>query len=155
MGKYSDDLEKRLRGPGFEAAKNKLLADLSDLASKSGAEKSTEVTKGFDGQGRKNIYQCQTCLGLICTVDRDKGVTPFMIDCKSTPDCKGPMQSSFYMTHPQVKPTFEWYRPTADELVEIGNAITGPYATQRFAATVEHVQKGGLVLRPIKREAAQ
>jgi hypothetical protein len=154
MGKYSDDLEKRLRGPGFEAAKNKLISDFAKQASERGSEKAAEVSKGFDGKGKKNIYQCQTCLGLICTVDRDKGVTPFMIDCKSTPGCKGPMQSSFYMTHPMLVPTFEWFRPSGEELAATCASLTGPYAEQRTAAYVDHVNRGGLILRPIMREVA-
>jgi len=148
MGKYSDDLKKRLQGPGFEAAKRNLLADIQ-----SGTVRMAEPGKSFDGQERKNIYQCQTCLGLICTVDRDKGVTPFMIDCKVTADCKGPMQSSFYMAHPMVVPTFEWFRPTEDELAALCAAIPdGPRAELRKAAYVDHVNRGGLILRPIKRE---
>lgn len=150
LGKYSDDVVKRLQGPGLEAAKNKLIADLNSGAIK--RELAAEAGKRPDGRERKNIYQCQTCLGLICTVDRDKGVTPFMIDCKVTADCKGPMQSSFYMVHPMVVPTFEWFRPTSEELADICESLDGPRAALRKAAYVDHVNRGGLILRPIKRE---
>lgn len=139
MGGYSDDLEKRLR------------SDAAAFATKRGAQLSTgPAGPGF--QDRKNIYQCQTCLGLICTVDRDQGVTPFMIDCKATADCRGPMQSSFYMAHSLLTATFEWFRPSADELAELCANLTGPRVEERAAAYVDHVRRGGLVLRPIKRE---
>lgn len=135
MGGYSKDLEKRLRGPSFEAAKNKLLSDFKAME----IERREKLEKLGGDRPRKNIYQCKQCLGLVCTVDRDAGVTPFMIDCRATPDCTGMMTSSFYVAHPMLIATFEWYRPGAGD-----PAMAKP-------AVREHVNHGGLLLRPIAR----
>jgi hypothetical protein len=96
--------------------------------------------KDIIGEGTKlNIYQCQVCRGMICTVDRDEGVTPFGIDCKAKSGCAGPMLSSFYRVWPRTIPTWEWYRPASTEGMK--------------PAVKEHVSKGGLLLRPIQTPA--
>jgi hypothetical protein len=70
------------------------------------------------------------------TVDVVEGVTPFMIQCQATEDCKGIMQSSRYRVFDQsMRPDLEWYRPTKEELM------------QHNANTREHVAKGGLIYR--------
>lgn len=86
---------------------------------------------------RLNVYQCQSCLHIICTVDRDDGVTPFMIECRAPQPCGGMMESSFYRVFPGLKPTFEWYRPDDAE------------RTTLAPGAKDHVEKGGLLIRPI------
>lgn len=94
--------------------------------------------------GRKNIYACKDCGSHIVTVDKDQGVTPFMIRCVAT-HCeapngrKGMMQSSMYRVFDPdniIRPSYEWYRPGLAQILSIGEA--------------EHVKRGGLLLRPIK-----
>lgn len=63
---------------------------------------------------RLNRYVCQVCGRSIITIDRDEGVTPFMLNCRATPDCKGDMHSSFY-EGVTGQPTHEWRKPTAEE----------------------------------------
>lgn len=88
--------------------------------------------EGFSG--KLNIYTCEKCRGHIVTRDIDEGVTPFMTDCYATPDCKGPMKSSFYRVFDQsMRESHQWYRPTS-------TANMNPY-------TRDHVEKGGLILR--------
>ena len=87
-------------------------------------------------QSKKNIYVCQKCSEHIVTVDRDNGVTPFMIRCEATSGCDGFMKSSMYRVFDQeMKASHEWYLPTAAE-------IAGLSDWER-----EHVRNGGLLLR--------
>lgn len=95
-----------------------------------------EVPTSF--QGMKNIYTCEVCHEHVVTVDRDGSVTPFLIGCQVTHGCAGKMKSSLYRVFDQsMKATFEWYRPSALEVLE-------PWEAQ-------HVAKGGLLLRRISR----
>jgi hypothetical protein len=87
------------------------------------------------GYLQKNLYQCQTCRGEVVTIDTDNGVTPFMIMCRATPNCKGMMVSSFYRCDQTRPAQFEWYRPETIKGLD--------------KATQEHVMKGGLLLRPM------
>jgi len=90
--------------------------------------------------GRKNVYRCagtstdrsNGCGASIVTVDRDAGVTPFLTGCSA---CKGYAQSSMYRVDQALAPTHEWYRP--DTLAGL------------TPATVDHVLRGGLILRAI------
>lgn len=116
---------------------------------------------------RKNVYTCELCSGHIVTVDREKGVTPFLIACRVNPHdaklltnednlslpelqkldktrkCRGEMHSAFYRVRPDCPPaTWEWYRPTGDDYTRLSEF------TRR-----DHVDKGGLLLRPIKEAA--
>jgi hypothetical protein len=99
---------------------------------------------------RKNAYYCETCHGYIVTIDRDGGVTPMFLGCRATDGCAGMSRSMMYPTEPwperdglghaiPTEPTWEWYRPDAAEL-----------ARERDAGTLEHVRKGGLLLRRIE-----
>jgi len=111
---------------------------------------------------RKNIYICQKCRNSIVTVDLVDGVTPFMIACRAHSvdaklltnednlpieelrkldhlrKCNGKMQSTFYrVPHNVPEPTFEWYKPNAEEYVKLSKCTKE-----------DHVDKGGLLLRP-------
>lgn len=106
---------------------------------------------GFDNKGKHNVYVCQTDrMHRICTVDRDRGVTPFMMVC---PVCEvmfkmqgrrrvsfneGMMQSNCYrplgmFLMPVVG---EWYRPDSLDGLQGGE--------------LEHVRNGGLLFRFIE-----
>jgi hypothetical protein len=93
---------------------------------------------------RLNVYVCQTCGGAIKTIDREDGVTPFMLKCRATKGCDGLMASRFYkaeMSPPELvsaEPTFEWYRPPAEELAEWPEAMR------------DHFLNGGLTIRQIE-----
>lgn len=106
-----------------------------------------ELTEGLDEDAapRINAYTCEACGGVTVTVDRDRGVTPFIIVCRARPDCDWRATSAFYRPPDGVgEPTHEWYRPSEPETAALGES------TQR------HVAQGGLLLRPIdptRREA--
>jgi hypothetical protein len=85
-------------------------------------------------KGKKNIYTCDKCKGHIVTVDVDRGVTPFMTNCKATLNCKGMMTSSMYRVFDQnMRADYEWYRPSAIKVLK-------PHIKQ-------HVEQGCLLLR--------
>lgn len=87
---------------------------------------------GFDNNARKNAYECDECGSYIVTVDREPGVTPFMVSCGN---CGAMAKSKFYRVQAYLEPTHEWYRPeTLDGL--------DPWES-------EHVENGGLLLRLI------
>lgn len=89
-------------------------------------------TDGFDNSSRKNAYVCENCTSYIVTVDREPGVTPFMVICGN---CEMQATSKFYRVHSDLIATHEWYRPdTLDGL--------SPWE-------LDHVEKGGLLLRKI------
>ena len=90
-------------------------------------------------RGKINQYVCPKCRHVTTTIDRDAGVTPFLLDCKGM-KCGGGynMHSLGYgkRVDPEATPTHEWYRPgTLDEVSDPG--------------VREHVLNGGLLLRPI------
>jgi hypothetical protein len=83
-----------------------------------------------------NCYTCTTCGGQIVTVDRDEGVTPFMVRCRAQKDCGGTMHSSFYTNVPlALQPTYEWRKPTPQE-----------YRKLDKATRTDHVDRGGLLM---------
>lgn len=89
-------------------------------------------TDGFDNSSRKNAYECENCKSYIVTVDREPGVTPFMVSCGN---CGGTATSKFYRVHPGLIATHEWFRP---------ETLDGLEGWER-----QHVEKGGLLLRKI------
>lgn len=89
---------------------------------------------GRSMKGRLNIYTCRTCRGHVVTRDIDTGVTPFLTSCAATEGCGGMMQSSMYNVFDQaMRASHIWYRPHI-------NTLLSP-------ATIEHLNKGGLILR--------
>ena len=90
-------------------------------------------------KGKKNLYQCQDCQGVIVTLDIDEGTTPFMLLCKAKPKCKGIMHSNFYRCDQRLPHHYEWFKPES--------------ADQYDPETQEHIRKGGLVIR--RREVSQ
>jgi len=97
-----------------------------------------------------NAYLCPECGVGIVTIDRDEGVTPFLLRCRghgSEPTdetCKGISQSCFYRPPRDApEPTWEWYRPSEEEARAAGRAM------------YEHHAKGGLFLRRIAAAAKE
>lgn len=97
-------------------------------------------------QNKKNRYVCQKCHKSIITIDKDEGITPFMIECKATENCDGLMYSSFYdkslQNNPLLIPMFEWYKPK--------NA--NHYPEEHREIMQKHFDEGGLDIRPIRKE---
>jgi hypothetical protein len=87
--------------------------------------------KPFQIPPRLNRYVCNDCGGHIITVDRDKGVTPFALNCRATAGCDGDMYSSFY-SGVEGDPTYEWRKPTPAEYVAMSEAMR------------QHINQGGL-----------
>lgn len=99
-------------------------------------------TKDFykiDLTNRVNCYVCKSCGHVTKTKDVDAGVTPASFSCEI---CNALAWSTFYKDIlPNKLPTFEWYRPTLEELFKI---------RKKKAFSIEHVLKGGLEYRKVK-----
>lgn len=106
---------------------------------------------------RINGYTCQKCKITIYTIDRDEGVTPFMIPCLSNikklsslvhyphnrrRNCNGDMYSHFYNVAPKNVPTFEWFKPNPNQRNLLGIKIYNEVMK-------DHFKNGGLDLRKI------
>lgn len=91
---------------------------------------------------RRNIYTCDECFGQIVTLDVDEGVTPMFLRCRATPKCEGNMSSAMYPKRLPIKykPTYEWYKPTGKAFKKLNSGMK------------DHVERGGLDLRPILKK---
>lgn len=99
----------------------------------------SDQDKPHSFKGKKNIYVCPDCYDHIVTVDRDHGVTPFMIKCQRTKICGGMMESSIYRVFDQrMNAEFEWYTPGPEDLIKQTPSV-------RY-----HVDRGGLLMRKIE-----
>lgn len=87
-------------------------------------------------KGKKNVYVCENDNHKMVTVDTDDGVTPFLTTC---PTCGKVMQSRMYRVDQSLVASHEWYKPTAEQLRKL----------MATPDTIQHVEKGGLILRPI------
>ena len=85
-----------------------------------------------------NQYSCDTCAGVITTVNTVEGVTPMFLTCKATAACPGRMISAMYRVPDNAVPRWEWYRPEGSELERL---------IQECPDWKEHVAKGGLAIR--------
>jgi len=85
-------------------------------------------------KGEKNLYWCYTCKKVIVTVDKDEGVTPFLINCRATRKCPGLMRSFFYRCNQGLIAQFEWVKPGWLRRAFLSRPMK------------EHVRKGGLLL---------
>jgi len=86
---------------------------------------------------RTNCYQCFACGHRIITIDKDVGVTPFMVACEKE-GCKDNMRSNFYSIPPDAVPTHEWYKPDENEFNGLNEW------------NKDHVRNGGLLLRKVR-----
>ena len=97
-----------------------------------------------------NNYRCNTeCNHVTKTIDVDSGVTPFLISCEK---CKADATSSFYDDLvPDQAPTFEWYRPSLDQVLAIRNeSLSLPPASKGHNESIlEHILDGGLLSRSV------
>lgn len=84
---------------------------------------------------RKNLYRCPKGHETI-TVDRDEGVTPFMLLCRHS-GCTEMAQSSFYQVDQKLVATVEFYKPGAEDPCMQDEAVR------------DHVRAGGLMPRSI------
>lgn len=91
-------------------------------------------------KGSINVYTCKKCGHQTITIDREEGVTPFIIGCDS---CKGESYSSFYRCSQGLTPTHEWFKPTIEELKIL-------YEGRMLDGMIDHVEQGGLDLRKIE-----
>jgi hypothetical protein len=91
---------------------------------------------------RTNAYRCDGCQGLTITYDRHPGIAPAMVDHNRfdrDTRCPGMGVSLGYPPDlpAEWEPSHEWHRPSEDVLLTLGDAA------------IEHVLRGGLLLRPI------
>lgn len=82
-----------------------------------------------------NQYICPVCGGVITTINRDEGTTPFYLSCRALPGCSGRMFSQLYQVDQTLTPTHEWYKPAK---------IKGTPEMR------QHLKAGGLLIREIK-----
>lgn len=87
----------------------------------------------MEKKGQVNFYTCESCDADIVTVNRDDGVTPYMIRCER---CGGVSVSAFYRVNQSTTPTHEYYRPVT---------VRGMSRKSK-----EYVRNGGLLLRKIE-----
>lgn len=112
-----------------------------------------------ESKGKKNGYLCRGCGWRIITVNRDEGVTPFMIGCQNdvpsdddrkaaresggvlgSRGCGAYMESAFYRVLQSLEPSHEWYAPDKAERKRM---------RKKRDSNLEHVARGGLILRRI------
>lgn len=88
-----------------------------------------------------NAYTCPVCHLNTVTIDVDPGVTPMFLGCRRTPGCTGMATSAGYPAGPPPEELlkhldWEWSTPTEREFRKLSHE------------TKDHVERGGLVLRP-------
>lgn len=83
--------------------------------------------------GKLNKYTCDLCKQSVITIDRDEGVTPFMMKCYATKGCKGSSYSSFYKDI-SGEPNFEWIKPSFAVFRKLSRSMQ------------DHVEQGGLII---------
>src|SRR5690348_4544650 len=97
-------------------------------------------------QYKKNMYICEACFNRIVTIDRDAGVTPFLISCSQwiNKDCdsRNKARSVLYRISQDAEPTHEWYRSNPDEIAGMKNP----------ESCLDHHKNGGLFLRKIPEQ---
>lgn len=96
---------------------------------------SLEDAKMYDGRGEYNGYVCEKCGYITATLYKEKGVTPFIIQCeKCGKDAMHKITSrNAPPADPNISEVKNWVRPTLDQLMKMSQA------------TIDHVLNGGLV----------
>lgn len=96
--------------------------------------------------GKKNIYICKD-RHVTVTVDKDPGVTPWVIKCPEE-GCSADAKSQMYPVGFDGPATHEWYRPTD---AEIDTMVAKDYPTDSEAAVMCRASRdeGSLFLRKI------
>lgn len=91
-------------------------------------------------RGKINVYTCPRGHRTV-TRDADEGTSPMTIVCaEGGHACMQGAWSAWYATDQTETPTHEWYRPTIKAARRLDRRIPG---------TLDHVERGGLLLRPV------
>lgn len=103
----------------------------------------TFIRLALEAENRRTIkgYRCDKCDLVLATVDRHPGFSPDYLDHARILDsrCPGLFVSFGYPDEELpsgAAPAFEWFRPGELALLELGDEF------------INHVLKGGLILRP-------
>lgn len=96
---------------------------------------SIEDAKMYDGRGEYNGYRCDKCGYVTATFYKDKGVTPFIIQCDKCGGSALHKITSRSAPPPQknISKVKNWVRPTFEQLIKMSDS------------TIQHVLDGGLV----------
>ena len=117
-----DIIKKNMEKETIKRKYNELVASLEDA-------------KMYDGRGEYNGYVCEKCGYITATLYKEKGVTPFIIQCKKCG--KAAIHKITSRNAPPADPNISevknWVRPTLDQLMKMSQA------------TIDHVLNGGLV----------
>lgn len=109
-----------------------------------------EDSKIFDGRNRGvDVYICENCGKKTLTRYKDKGVTPFIIRCRS---CSGFARHELTVSEAEAS----WYACTG--FTEVKNWVRPPleWLLRQGQNTIDHVLDGGLVLEEkVLRESKQ
>ena len=97
-----------------------------------------ETEKGYDGRDKGvDVYVCEKCGKQFYTRYKDKGVTPFTIQCRRE-GCNATMIHRTTISEAQAKneglAVHNWVRPTFEQLQTLSEGA------------IEHVLNGGLML---------
>jgi len=93
-----------------------------------------EDAQMYDGRNTVDRYTCDICNKIIFTTYKDKGVTPFTVQCKK---CGGTMyhdKTYEKSTVPNYVYVEDWVRPTLEQTLQMSDGM------------IEHVLNGGLIL---------
>lgn len=131
------------RGGTFDWSEKLIMGnDDTNLSSATDESSRSAQEEGF--RGKKNRYRCEACHKSIITIDRDEGVTPFMLPCMVTAGCVGPMTSRFYVVEDVwPEPSYEWRKPTKKEYKRSSPAMK------------QHFDQGGLDIHAIHNSPAR
>lgn len=117
-----DIIKKNMEKETIKRKYNELVASLEDA-------------KMYDGRGEYNGYVCEKCGYITATLYKEKGVTPFIIQCEKCG--KAAMHKITSRNAPPADPNIsevkKWVRPTLDQLMKMSQE------------TIDHVLNGGLV----------
>ena len=104
----------------------------------------------MESSNRINAYTCEKLHSTV-TWNKDAGVTPMFITCDQ---CGGMASSRMYRVDQSLIATKEWYKPTEEDITNEANEVAeknGIGYKIVYATLKEHVAKGGLLLRDIKK----
>lgn len=90
--------------------------------------------KIYDGRGKGiDVYECSKCGHKLYTYYKDKGVTPFTIDCPKCHEIM--MHTKTVECAPGFIKPIPWLRPTFKQMLKLSPGM------------IEHVLLGGLILK--------
>jgi len=98
----------------------------------------------MEKRGLVNVYECGACDKEIVTINLCTGVTPASAACPFCGNLMGMWSRWYNLSRPPryrhldpLRVTHAWYRPTM------------PSVVHAHPAELEHVQRGGLLLKPL------